>query len=550
MEKYDFKTYSVIINEDSFDFLTGGIRAFTFNVRTRVSTPDKLDEDKNIICADIDYHDGTLYVVWHTESEIWTKKEYILCCGDSGAAYYVRVFGTDKIGKIKYFSSPFRKNEYEVSGYFTPITTHDGKENRHFSVTESFSLALGYMTPPPLCYSFCAEDVDKRIGIALMAAPGKYNFESFDYKYSLSEFDFSFETDYFGYQTADGAFETAQIMIFVGNDDFDVLRKYRDYSYELGFAERRIGEKADWWLGPLFCGWGEQCFLNPSNPGAMATREQYEIMSDKLDERKIYPTAIIIDDKWQKYFGEALPDEEKWPDMRGFVDKQHEKGRRVILWFKTWNSEGLADSEQVHCLCRPIAPDPTNPQYIERIKNTVHKLLSSDEGCYNCDGFKIDFANCMPLGANISTYEKGVYGIELLKRMLSLIYNAAKEAKHDALINNSCCHPYFAEVTDQARLHDYCGGARDAKTNLKNRSDIYKAVMDKASIDTDGPNCAVNRDTMRYLRYAAEIGVPDLYTLSSRAITDDNWIEISRIYEEYSQNIRSRGTARLDDGKE
>ena len=39
-----------------------------------------------------------------------------------------------------------------------------------------------------------------------------------------------------------------------------------------------------------------------------------ENMADTLDERGLRPSAIIIDDKWQKEYGTALPKPEKWPD--------------------------------------------------------------------------------------------------------------------------------------------------------------------------------------------------------------------------------------------
>ena len=111
-----------------------------------------------------------------------------------------------------------------------------------------------------------------------------------------------------------------------------------------------------------------------------------------------------------------MPDENKWPDLRGFVDNEHRKGRRVLLWFKMWNNEGLDESECVMDLCRPVAADPTSPRYRDRVKKMMYRLLSDDADCYNCDGFKIDFANCMPLGETVES-SGGKYGVELLKQL-------------------------------------------------------------------------------------------------------------------------------------
>lgn len=112
-----------------------------------------------------------------------------------------------------------------------------------------------------------------------------------------------------------------------------------------------------------------------------------------------------------------MPDENKWPDLRGFVDNEHRKGRRVLLWFKMWNNEGLDESECVMDLCRPVAADPTSPRYRDRVKKMMYRLLSDDADCYNCDGFKIDFANCMPLGETVES-SGGKYGVELLKQLM------------------------------------------------------------------------------------------------------------------------------------
>lgn len=110
---------------------------------------------------------------------------------------------------------------------------------------------------------------------------------------------------------------------------------------------------------------------------------------------------MIIDDKWQKEYGTLEVDPNKWTDLRGFVDEQKAKGIHVLLWFKMWDSEGLPEDMCVKGVApvpvmansanRPMT-DPTNPKYREFLKKAIYHLLSSDEGCCNADGFKLDFA--------------------------------------------------------------------------------------------------------------------------------------------------------------
>ena len=133
---------------------------------------------------------------------------------------------------------------------------------------------------------------------------------------------------------------------------------------------------------------------------------------DVYKRQGLKPTAIIIDDNWQKQYGTAMPDLDKWPTLCEFAEQEHQKGRKVVLWFKCWSAEGLDADECLSVWSQPVAADPTSPKYQERLKRTIYKLLSSEDGCYNCDGFKIDFANCLPVGVPVQAHEPGVYGVE------------------------------------------------------------------------------------------------------------------------------------------
>jgi hypothetical protein len=321
------------------------------------------------------------------------------------------------------------------------------------------SVTLAVLTPPLLAFP-CAGNVSGNCAVGLAPKPGAYNLDHFRCEFASFR-DGLFSTDFLGYTEVNGEYELPALVFTAGADEFAALAAHAEWLYQFGGCARRAHTKTPrWWLGPFFCGWGEQGHLSPGNVYAGANQKNYSIMSQRLDELGLKPSAIIIDDKWQSRYGELLPDPVKWPDLRAFVDSEHAKGRRVLLWMKTWDNEGLRAEESVHCLCTPYGADPTSPAYQRRIAETMRRLLSSEPGCYDCDGFKIDFANCMPLGKNLATHQPGVYGIELLKRMMTLLHDSAKAVKPDCLINNSCAHPYFADVTDQCRLHDYNGQLR------------------------------------------------------------------------------------------
>jgi alpha-glucosidase (family GH31 glycosyl hydrolase) len=82
------------------------------------------------------------------------------------------------------------------------------------------------------------------------------------------------------------------------------------------------------------------------------------------------------------------PDPLRWPDLKGFIERQHDAGRRVLLWIATWLQEGLPKEWCIHSGRIPLVADPTNPAYRRFLADQVHQLLSPKG--YDADGFKID----------------------------------------------------------------------------------------------------------------------------------------------------------------
>ncbi|MDP2990927.1 MAG: hypothetical protein Q8O57_10235, partial [Kiritimatiellota bacterium] len=343
-------------------------------------------------------------------------------------------------------------------------------------------------------------------------------------------------TDFLGYKQVDGEYELPAITGTVAPDEFTALDGHAQWLYDFGGCRRRDWSGSPrWWRGPIFCGWGEQCQYAPNAQDA-ATQENYTKMSRRLDELGLKPTAIIIDDKWQTSYGEALPDPRKWPDLRGFVEEQQTRDRRVMLWFKAWNTEGLPADECINLWSQPLGADPNSPAYQRRVREFMAKLLGNGPGCCNCAGFKVDFANVMPLGRDLRG-TTGHYGIELLKQWFRLFYDSAKAVKPDCLINASCAHPYFAEVTDQARLHDCWGPLHAAWEVMSFRWRLFQAALPGVLIDTDGISSS-RWETMNYFRRCPQLGVPDLYFLSGGpGLTPEDWAETRRIWEDYSKKI-------------
>ena len=72
------------------------------------------------------------------------------------------------------------------------------------------------------------------------------------------------------------------------------------------------------------------------------------------------------------------------------------------------------------------------------------------------------------------------------------------------------------------------------------RREIYDIAMPGVLFDTDGSAYNTRRDTMRYMRLAPKIGIPDLYCITefpSLTLSDDDWESVADIWREYGELI-------------
>lgn len=538
------KRFSITLHPDRFDLDVYGSRFFSFSPVSAVSLKGKRDvestEPLSLRCSE---QGEEMTAVWTSGSSLWKKKEYRLRIGEDSFFYTVSVSGAGAPWDVDYFSGAALAGKaggwYETSEYLL-TQPRAGIENHIFSMAEDNRIAMQLMVPPPLCFPFRKEGARGWLGIGLAAEDGSYAFDGFSYRNINGRARFL--TELYGALKVDGAWTAPGIFGCAADDEWEVLSGYAAWHYRNG-CHASGHPRARWWYGPFFCGWGEQAILKwkyHTDIYGAASQAAYTEMSLHLDALDLHPTAIILDDKWQEEYGTFLPDPKKWPDLRGFVDHEHEKGRRVLLWYRCWSPEGLDPEECMLKDGEPVAGDPTSPRFIERIERTVRTLLSDEADGFGCDGFKIDFADCVPVGDDLSTWEAGVRGIELVKRLVGLIYGAAKKTKADALVSCSGCHPYFADVTDMARLHDYDLRLRSVERCMSFRQRLYRIMLPDALIDTDFPSFAGHEESMKYLRYAPALGVPDLYRLSDTGecrFTEEDFAQVRAIWAGYAEQI-------------
>jgi len=254
----------------------------------------------------------------------------------------------------------------------------------------------------------------------------------------------------------------------------------------------------------------------------------------------VQPGTVVLDDKWQRTYGENRVDPDKWPDLAGFIQRQHEAGRRVLLWLKAWDPEGLpAEACVTNAAGMPVAADPTSPLYERLLRESVRLMLDD----YGADGFKVDFTARIPSGPGLRRHG-AAWGLELMKAYLGILHGEARQVKPDALIMTHTPHPYLADVVDMIRLNDINMGA-DVNRAMRHRAQVAALACPGAPIDTDNwpmPDLATWR---AYVPLQPELGVPALYFAThidstGEALTEDDYRLIRETWAAYRLKLREQ----------
>lgn len=393
-----------------------------------------------------------------------------------------------------------------------------------------------FFTPAPLSLWLTTAELEEPgpvdggwLGLSLAAPVERLTFVQL--AYVPADRGFSLRLDYEGHTRVDGEF-TAPVAVLTAGvaDPYAGLRRHRDDLTRRGDAPAPVDRDApEWWSAPIFCGWGAQCRLARTNgtpASGLATQASYDRFLAHLEREGVVPGTIVIDDKWQAAYGTNEPDPAKWPDLRAWIARRHERGQHVLLWWKAWDPEGLApelcirNSERV-----AIAVDPTNPETRAALTEIVARMLAPDG--LDADGLKIDFTARTPSGSSLETSGPG-WGIALLHDLLAVVHAAAKAAKPDALLITQTPHPGFVDVTDMIRLNDMLRIDDGAPfppivPQMRYRADVVRAACPELLIDTDDWCVPSLAEWRRYLAVKTALGVPSLYYADALDLTGEEF---------------------------
>ena len=487
------------------------------------------DDTTRIGDWEIDEQPGVTTFLLRVQSSLWKAKQYRFRCFPGRFTYDVEIEGDGQLAEVNYFGGYYSGQPRWGSGFFwsgqrflsafnpEPNTA----ENNYCSPATNMTIDLmgvplpgrddWFFTPPPFCFAMQWQEGWLALGVETM--PGENRFTSYWYQGKPSAFYLSLAYD--GQTVVNRYYQLPAIGFDFAEDEYEALEHHIKALSAIQPASTQISireqTKSNWWHTPIFCGWGAQCHLASSRGGRApdyARQDVYEGFLQTLEAEEVNPGIVVLDDKWQSTYGENRADENKWPDLPGFIVQQHAHGRKVLLWLKAWDPEGIPIEECItNAAGLPIACDPSNPTYEYRLRASVQRMIS--QHVYNADGFKIDFTARIPAGPNLNIHGD-TWGLELMRLYLSILYSEAKRIKSDALIMTHTPHPYLHDVVDMIRLNDINIG-RDINQSMTHRARVVAIACPQISIDTDDWPMPNKEAWRAYTGLQPQLGVPSLY---------------------------------------
>jgi hypothetical protein len=538
--------------------------------------------------------DGAVEFVVEMVSHIWDRKAVHVRCSATEVAIWASVSGpsagaldteANRLAEVTLLGGravlpngaggTFRSS-IRFASLFSPTPTEPVHVVRPASAASSLGVVgdaspgrlHGIFSPPPLCWALGDQpatgptDVPhgRWWGMSVRAPVGELTMTSA--QYSPLDGGFCLRLDYEGHtRIGPGTWRSPQVVLRPAATPWQAIADYRDDLVARHLAPDLPKTSPRWWAEPIFCGWGAQCARaatmqtdqpDPDETGLvggatvlkaadLARQDLYDEFLSTMADAGLEPGTIVIDDRWQSSYGTASVDTAKWPDLRGWIADQHQAGRKVLLWWKAWDPEGIPDDE---CVLdpsgRPVAVDVANPAYLERLARTVTILLGP--GGLDADGFKIDFTQRAPSGMSLRAHE-GTWGIAALHTLLGAIHRAAKAAKPDALIVTHTPHPSFGDVCDMVRLNDVlewgpAGERVPVVDQLRFRHAVAAASLPGHLVDTDQWPMP-DRDAWRaYVEAQTGLGVPALYYVeaidnSGEPLSTADLALVARTWKEY-----------------
>ena len=171
------------------------------------------------------------------------------------------------------------------------------------------------------------------------------------------------------------------------------------------------------------------------------------------------------------------------------------------------------------------------------------------------DGLKVDFTASTPSGAGLRTWadehaapgEARPWGLSLLHRLLTIVAEAARAERPDALLVTHTPNALFADVVSMIRLNDALRlddpePLVPVLAQLRHRASIVRAAMPGVPVDTDDWAMPSVDEWRAWQRAKPAEGVPALYHVDGLGTVDERLADgdlrlVAREWADYRERV-------------
>ena len=407
---------------------------------------------------------------------------------------------------------------------FTPAPRNNDGINRSFESVFCDCTMNAYFAPPPL--NFCIGNRSGWVAFGLLDLP-----DSYEYKMTAS-LGILVENRGGKLVTKKGdTYKAPRLLITFPKTQWESISLFREELGKRNLLPEKRKEIPQWWKRPLLVTYGDQMmdlqynWYTDDDWGCDAFTTDWLRMWLKRAEGILGENdfTIVIDAFWQhEYSTEAKVDEERFDDLRQFIDECHDRGHKVLLWCAPLIDNPNNGFETLAQRLGVLSPDRLTggivdgKYYVDFTSNDIgkyfdeisRKFFSDDADALNCDGLKMDFLAFLRLpdaDVHYQNPENGI-GIKEMYRFYDEFQKAAVKVKSDVLLNGSGCDPRFENVMAMNRLHDI----QNVYEERELRARASALACPNLLIDSDGAIMLTDWVKETYIK-AAIYSTPSLY---------------------------------------
>lgn len=297
-----------------------------------------------------------------------------------------------------------------------------------------------------------------------------------------------------------------RLLITFPKDEYEGIHLFRKklVDFEMIEGNKAVNRTPEWWKRPFVVTYGDEImelqhnWFNDDDLDGEEFCQDWLYMWLNRAEKKLgnINFTIIVDALWQyRYTPEAIPDVNRFPEFRKFIDYCHDRGHKVILWtaplicntalpfvslaekYDMLSEESISGFPQVKKI------DFTSSNADKYFADLCIKYFGKGEGCLDADGLKLDFLALLqnPETADYKEPENGI-GVKEMYRFHKLLQEAAVKVKPDVLLNASACDPRFENLISMNRLHDI----QKVFSEREMRARVSHLACPDLMIDSDG----------------------------------------------------------------